>query len=191
MPPQLQASPKRGISRRRVLVGLGGAIVLVSGAAVAWKLASATTANHPSIIQVPSHAATPTSAPVTVPPAPVPVGTPILIYQGQKSGVKAAAWSPTNRQFIASGGVDHTVHIWNATSEEEILKPPYRGHSSGLDAVAWSPNGMSIASGGEDKTVHVWNAATGKDLLSPYTQHTQTVRAVAWSPDGKFHCFWK
>ena len=179
--PQFQASPKRAISRRRVLVGLGTAIAVASGAAIAWEFATATnvpTITHPSIIKVPSHAATVTSAPV-------PVGTPLLIYQGQKSGVKAAAWSPDGR-FIASGGVDQTVHVWNAVSGEDVLNPPYRGHSSGLDAVAWSPNGQFIASGGEDKTVHVWNAATGKDLLSPHTQHTQTVRAVAWSPDGKF-----
>ncbi|MEO8956473.1 MAG: serine/threonine-protein kinase, partial [Ktedonobacteraceae bacterium] len=42
VPPQLQASPRRGISRRSVLGGLAGAIVLVSGATVAWKFAFAT-----------------------------------------------------------------------------------------------------------------------------------------------------
>ncbi len=184
VPPQLQASPKRGISRRRVLVGLVGTIVLGSGAAaIVWKLASpanGSIATPSSPINLPVQ--TVTSTPV---PTVVPVGTPIFTYMGQKSGVKAAAWSPDGH-FIASGGMDHTVHVWNATSGDEILKPPYSGHTAGLNAVAWSPDGKFIASGGADKTVRVWYAATGKDLLPPYTRHQATVRSVAWSPEGRF-----
>jgi len=183
VPPQLQASPKHGMSRRKVLVGLAGVIVLGSGAtAMVWKLAShanGSLVTQTTAIKVTRHTVTSTPAPTAV-----PVGTPIFTYHGQKSGVKAAAWSPDG-QFIASGGMDRTVHIWNAISGKEILKTPYSGHTGVLNSVAWSPNGELIASSGEDKTVHVWNAATGKDLLL-YRKHQATVRSVAWSPDGKF-----
>ncbi|MGI9061515.1 MAG: protein kinase domain-containing protein [Ktedonobacteraceae bacterium] len=185
--PETPMPPVHGISRRRVLIGLGLALAVVSGAVIAWELASpaidsinGSIATRTSPIKVSPHATT--STPV---PTPVPVGTPIFTYRVQKSGVKAVAWSPDGK-LIASGGIDHTVHIWNAVSGDEILKPPYSGHSAELNAVAWSPDGKFIASGGGDKTVRVWNAATGKDLLPPYTQHQATVRSVSWSPDGKF-----
>ncbi len=188
VPPQLQAPPRRKISRRRVLLGLGGVLVLVSGGAIAWEFAShanSSTVTPSQGIKVLSHPTTATTPP-TATPTSVPVGTPIQTYRGQKSGVRAAVWSPDG-QFIASGGEDNTVRIWYAASGKEIPSSPYKGHSGKVTTVAWSPDGRFIASGGEDKTVHVWNASSGKVLLSvPYSQHQATVRSVAWSPDGKF-----
>jgi eukaryotic-like serine/threonine-protein kinase len=176
---QSHALSRRGISRRAVLVGLAGAVAVGSGAAaLAWKSvfnSSGSTGTHTKALKQAATAAA----------TPVPVGAPILTYSGQKDGVKAAAWSPTG-QFIASGGVDHTVHVWNASNGQDHLIPFYTGHTGGLNSVAWSPDERYIASGSEDKTVRVWDATTGKDLFSPYTRHTDKVRSVAWSPKGQY-----
>ncbi len=94
----------------------------------------------------------------------------------------AVAWSPDRRR-IASGGLDRTVQVWDATAGVNIFT--YRGHSGGVTAVAWSPDGQHIASAGLDKTVQVWDATNGHKL-STYDGHLGMVYAVAWSPDGKY-----
>jgi WD40 repeat protein len=45
--------------------------------------------------------------------------------------------------FIASGGEDMTVRVWNATTGEAI--GIYSGHTAGVMSIAWSPDGKRIA----------------------------------------------
>jgi eukaryotic-like serine/threonine-protein kinase len=69
--------------------------------------------------------------------------------------VTSVAWSPDSTR-IASGSLDDTVQVWDATTG--TLKLTYRGHLNNVNSVAWSPDGTRIASGGNDKTVQVWKA---------------------------------
>jgi eukaryotic-like serine/threonine-protein kinase len=94
----------------------------------------------------------------------------------------AVAWSPDRRR-IASGGLDRTVQVWDATAGITIFI--YRGHTGGVTAIAWSPDGKHIASAGLDKTVQVWETTTGHKIAA-YEGHSGMVYAVAWSPDGKY-----
>jgi WD40 repeat protein len=96
--------------------------------------------------------------------------------------VGALAWSSDSKR-IASGGDDKRVHVWDATTGDNIFT--YRDHSNQISSVAWSPDGIYIASAGyNEKTVRIWNATTG-DNISIYLSHSSTVRKVAWSPNGK------
>ncbi len=124
--------------------------------------------------------------PVTPPPKqPVTdvksLGTVIYTYRGHSDIEKAVAWSPDG-QRIASGSIDRTVQVWNATTGRQI--GTYRGHSHSVYAVAWSPDGRRIASVSEDKTVQIWDATTGNRVFT-YHGHSHSVCAVAWSPDGR------
>ena len=67
----------------------------------------------------------------------------------------AVAYSPDGT-FIASGGFDRTVQVWNATTGARTVT--YQGHTNSVNALAWSPDGASIASGSMDTTVQVWQA---------------------------------
>src|SRR5205085_4430696 len=114
---------------------------------------------------------------------------------GHTARVTAVAWSPDGKR-IASGSLDTTVQVWDATTGNH--SSIYRGHTADVAAVAWSPDSKLIASGSYDKTVQVWNASTGEVL---YTYNGYNVKAaklnpakgvlpdlildVAWSPDGK------
>jgi eukaryotic-like serine/threonine-protein kinase len=89
-------------------------------------------------------------------------GAPLLAYAGQRNEVvRAVAWSP-NGKYIASGGNDGSVQVWDArtgvrTVTYTVHQTP--GHqNTAVKAITWSPNSTRIASGGEDRTVQVWQA---------------------------------
>ncbi len=107
-------------------------------------------------------------------------GSTIIAYSGHVDSVLTLAWSP-NGQWIASGGGDGTVQVWEAKTGK--LHNTYLGHKATVNTLSWSPNGTHLVSGGEDQTLHVWHAFTGMQLLT-YQGHTHGVDAVAWSPDG-------
>jgi WD40 repeat protein len=74
-------------------------------------------------------------------------------YHGHVSQVQALAYSPDG-QYIASGGYDWTVQVWESATG--VLRFLYQGHTGVVRDLAWSPNGKDIVSCGDDGTVQVW-----------------------------------
>ncbi len=160
---------KPKVSRRSVLIGTAGAVVIVAVGAGAFAILQQPP--HGYVVAPPNQTATPQ----------VPTATPFT-YQGHSSPVRTVAWSPDGKQ-IASGSSDKTVQVWNASDGSHVFT--YRGHSDYMDAVAWSPpDGKRIASSSRDKTVQVWNASDGSHVFT-YRGHSDYADTVAWSPsDG-------
>ncbi|QBD76481.1 hypothetical protein EPA93_10855 [Ktedonosporobacter rubrisoli] len=153
-PSPIQGSDKRGIKRRRVLIGAAGlAAAGMTGAGIIW---------------------------FTRPQHPAPQPSSFFYTKKENVAVLAIAWSP-NGQQIASGSADHTVQVWNAHDGSPAFT--YRGHSGPVNAIAWSPDGRHIASGSADHTVQVWDALNGNPLYT-YRGHSGIVNAVAWSMDN-------
>ena len=170
---------KRGkgrISRRGVLFGLVGLASLgLVGGGVTW--VTEQYIHGQTLKKSVKPKPTPT-------PTPVPVGITLLTYFGHSDIVNTARWSPTDGSYIASGGNDHSVHVWYSGSGTDA-RTAYGGHSDAVNAVAWSPDSKSIASASTDKTVQVWKVfPTASDTPFSYTSHSDRVNAVAWSPDG-------
>jgi WD40 repeat protein len=111
-------------------------------------------------------------------------GNNVHIYRNQGNAVNGVAWSPDGTR-VALASDDGTVLIWNpsATAPDLIYKGHMNNNSGRALSVAWSPDGKYIASGGNDDTVRVWDAKNGTTVLI-YKGHTDIVGAVAWSPDG-------
>jgi WD40 repeat protein len=65
------------------------------------------------------------------------------------------AFHPTGR-FLATGGFDHTVGIWNL---EGGLLAQLTGHHEAVKRVAWSADGTTLVSVGRDSQVIVWDLA--------------------------------
>ena len=160
-----RVSRTRRISRRAVIVGLP-TLVVAGGGILTWLLYRRKS-----------------SEPFVLNPT-------YLIYRGHSGRVTAVAWSPDGK-YIASGGDDHTIQVWNALTGDRLLVS--QGHAGGVPAVAWSPDSTLIASasagpsisGGPagNNTVQVWNASNGQSIYA-YHGHTSGITDVAWSPKG-------
>ncbi len=123
----------------------------------------------------------------TCTPASNTPGAKICTYKGHSDVVSELAWSPDGT-YIASGGPDHTLQVWEAMTGKHIrsinvllnVKSDYGGMT-----FAWSPDSKYLVAGFSDNTAKVVNVMTGEFTLT-YTGHTASVNLVAWSPDGKY-----
>ena len=66
------------------------------------------------------------------------------------------AFSPDDDgRWVASGGEDSTVKIWDSRTGE--LVRTFRGHTGLVSSLAFSPDGKRLYSGSRDTTVKVWD----------------------------------
>lgn len=186
---------KRPISRRSVLIGLGGlTAATVVGGSIWWGNTSNTfSSSYPYIYRGHTQAVNgvvwspngrrriaSASDDKTVQLWNAANGEHVLTYREHTAPVHAVVWSPDGRH-IASGSDDTTVQVWNARSGEYIFA--YRGHAAAINALAWSPDRKRLASASSDHTVQVWNATDGVNVLT-YQGHKKRVTSVAWRRDG-------
>ena len=90
------------------------------------------------------------------------------------------AFSPDG-STLACRGPDHTVYLWDVTSEQS--KTTSTGHTNWIESLAFSPDGSTLASGSSDKTIRLWDA-TSRQLKATLTGHSERINSVAFSPDG-------
>jgi WD40 repeat protein len=67
--------------------------------------------------------------------------------------IYAVSWWP-NDKYIAAGGQDEKVKVWDTTTGKLTLI--YTGHKQPIMSVQWSRDGKSIVSSSFDKTVQIW-----------------------------------
>ncbi|CAL9144933.1 unnamed protein product [Musa hybrid cultivar] len=100
----------------------------------------------------------------------------ICFYNGHRRGVCSLKWSVLSGRYLASGGQDKLVHIWDACMPVSRDHPCQRqwlhrisSHTSIVKAVDWCPTRSNLlASGGgcNDHCVKFWNTVNGACLNS-------------------------
>lgn len=86
------------------------------------------------------------------------------------------------RQYLASGGFDQTIQLWDLQTGESFQV--LRGHTGGVWSLAFSPDGQTLASGSDDQTIRLWNLQTGQ-CLQVLHEHTSWVSSLIFSADGQ------
>lgn len=104
---------------------------------------------------------------------------PVTAIEAHESAVQAADYTPVG--YLASGGADRLVKLWDAVSGDAIRT--YRGHRDFVSAVAFSPDGTVLASASRDGHVKLWSTASRR-LLRTLTRQADQVGALAFSPAG-------
>ena len=153
--------------------------------------------NQPAHAQVMLAPAQVTTAQVAqAEPMPADVRKPDMILRvGHRGSVQALAFSPDGR-WLASGGYDKVIIVWNLASgreefrlggQKDTIAPPLQPlEKEAISALAFSPDGTRLVSMNISGVIRVWNLQTRKMLFAfnPHRVHYYG-EAVAYSADGK------
>jgi eukaryotic-like serine/threonine-protein kinase len=102
------------------------------------------------------------------------------------TGVHSVAFHP-RLPFLASGGEDGVVRIWETTTGKEVR--PLAGHKSAIHSIAFNPDGTLLVSAGSNGNLKLWDfEANLKDPKAPQslTGRTGAILNLAFSPDGRY-----
>lgn len=104
---------------------------------------------------------------------------PAALLEGHKNAVQALAVDPLG-QWLASGGADRTVRLWNLDTQQ--MRRTYRNHSDFVSALAFSSDSATLAAGSLDGSIKLWSTLSGR-LQRTFTGHKSRITSIAFSPD--------
>lgn len=99
--------------------------------------------------------------------------------------VKCLASPGTHSDWVASGGLDHKIRLWDLNGGGERLKIDVgEDESSAKGSVyALSVRGSIMASGGPESIVRLWDPKSGKRITN-FVGHTDNIRDILLNEDG-------
>lgn len=109
---------------------------------------------------------------------------PVHTLLDAKQSADAIAFSPDGK-FLATGGADSGVRVWNAATGERTFF--LFAHTNPVVSMAWSPDSSVLATGSADQTIRIWRVQTtvgSGSLAATLPGDTNTVDALAFTPDG-------
>jgi WD repeat-containing protein 48 len=99
--------------------------------------------------------------------------------------VKCLSIPDQNSNWVASGGLDQKVFLWDLEGKGEILKIDTCGDdvTEKGSVYALGTGGSVLASGGPESVVRVWDPKSGK-LITKFVGHTDNIRDILINQDG-------
>lgn len=99
--------------------------------------------------------------------------------------VKCLASPGTHSDWVASGGLDHKIKLWDMEGGGERLQIDVGEdeHSAKGSVYALSVRGSIMASGGPESIVRLWDPKSGKRITN-FVGHTDNIRDILVNQDG-------
>jgi WD40 repeat protein len=89
-------------------------------------------------------------------------GKELFRVEGHNGPVISLAFAP-NGPWLASGGDDKTIRLWDLNQRKEIAI--LGGHQGPVMTLAFSSDGQTLASGSGDKTLRIWDFCQRKERI--------------------------
>ncbi len=99
--------------------------------------------------------------------------------------VKCLASADASDDWVASGGLDHKIKVWDLNGGGEKLQIDIGKHESNAkgSVYALSVSGTIMASGGPESIVRLWDPKSGKRITN-FVGHTDNVRDILINQGG-------
>jgi len=101
--------------------------------------------------------------------------------KGHRGKVYSVTYGP-NGKYLASGGSDQTVRLWDVNTGK--LLHTYQGHQGSVLVVRFSPDGKNLVSGSADGTIKIWGTTSGV-VVKTLEGHSDMVGTVDYSKNGQ------
>ncbi|RAL13994.1 Pkinase-domain-containing protein [Aspergillus homomorphus CBS 101889] len=99
--------------------------------------------------------------------------------------VKALATPGNHSSWVASGGLDHKLYLWDLNGGGEVLGIDASGDDRTAKGSVYALGAVSsvLASGGPENVVRVWDPKSG-NLITKFVGHTDNIRDILINRDG-------
>ncbi len=97
--------------------------------------------------------------------------------------VKCLASPGAHSDWVASGGLDHKVKLWDLNGGGEKLHIDLGENEAKGSVYALSVRGSVMASGGPESIVRLWDPKSGKRITN-FVGHTDNIRDILINQDG-------
>ena len=106
----------------------------------------------------------------------------LLELEGHVDWIRALALSPNDR-YLASGGWDQVVYLWDLATGRRLRSLPER--VKGVSQLEFAPDGRTLATATEFGAVTLWDAATNEAVFRVQVG-SGTARSFRFSRDGRY-----
>ena len=111
-----------------------------------------------------------------------PLGLPILAHP---DGVQAVAFEPSG-QWLATGGVDGTVSMWNMNDDAPEPVAVDIEPNGSINVLTFDATGRWLAVGDTNRTITLVDEARGYGVVAARQAHKGSVSLAAFSPNGRW-----
>jgi WD40 repeat protein len=105
------------------------------------------------------------------------------LKEGHTEPISALAFSPSEKEILASAGADGKVKLWDLKSKQAMAT--LAEQKEAVLAIAFSPDGAVLATAGADNVVKLWNVSSRRLDKTLEGGHKEPVNSVQFSTDGK------